>query len=145
MRAKLVAMERAGTLGGGTAPPGARARPLPRPPGPASGAVGFPPRSWAHELPAPEVGCLLVSKQPGMDFFDGTVVLIAAHGGCPGYPPKAGAATALSSRGLPGWGFRGALSTASAFLPLRFLPAQTVMGCGGEGGLELCGVAASAR
>lgn len=80
MRAKLVAMERAGALVAGPAPPGARARPPSRGQGAASAAVGFTPSSWAHELPAPEVGCLLVAKQPGMDFFDGTVVLIAAHG-----------------------------------------------------------------
>eukprot|EP00878_Enallax_costatus_P023662 GHUV01025185.1.p1 GENE.GHUV01025185.1~~GHUV01025185.1.p1 ORF type:complete len:222 (+),score=68.21 GHUV01025185.1:865-1530(+) len=42
-------------------------------------AYPFSNRNWAHELPAPEVGCLLVARQQGMDYFDKSVVLLVAH------------------------------------------------------------------
>lgn len=80
VRAKLVSLERSGALD--ARPPSSAARA----PAPRSGGGGgamcvsmFSPSAWAHELAAPEVGCVLVARQPGLDFFDGAVVLIAAH------------------------------------------------------------------
>jgi hypothetical protein len=77
-------MERSGAFSSGHASPGARAPHPPRAGVSAFSSLGFTPSAWAHELASPEVGCLLVARQPGMDFFDGTVVLVAAHGGLPG-------------------------------------------------------------
>jgi hypothetical protein len=66
-RAKLVAMERTTLLAPGCSSPQ---------------SFAFNSSIWAHELPAPEAGCLLVARQEGMDFFDRAVVLLAAHGEC---------------------------------------------------------------
>lgn len=67
-RAKLVAMEQAGLLEPGISSP------VP---------FAFSGTSWAHELPAPEPGCLLVARHgAGMqeaDFFARTVVCLVAH------------------------------------------------------------------
>lgn len=68
-RAKLVMMDRSGLLAPGCSSP------VP---------YAFSSSTWAHELPAPEVGCLLVARQQGMEFFDKSVVLLAAHGECQG-------------------------------------------------------------
>lgn len=75
-RAKLVQMEQRGLLNSSTnlsPKPAAAAR------GSGLGPFAFSSGSWAHELPGPEVGCVLVARQEGMQFFDRTVVLLAAH------------------------------------------------------------------
>ncbi|GBG00045.1 hypothetical protein Rsub_12870 [Raphidocelis subcapitata] len=76
VRARLVSLERAGTLGPAPLRPGLRPPPAR---GAGGGPGGFSPDAWAHELAAPEVGCVLVAKQQGLGFFDGAVLLIAAH------------------------------------------------------------------
>jgi hypothetical protein len=78
-RAKLIQMEQRGLLNPSTSlspKPSAAGR------GSGLGAFAFSSGSWAHELPGPEVGCVLVARQEGMQFFERTVVLLAAHGGC---------------------------------------------------------------
>jgi hypothetical protein len=77
VRARLISLEQSGTLGPAPLRPGLRPPPAR---GAAGGGPGFSPDSWAHELAAPEVGCVLVAKQQGLGFFEGTVLLIAAHG-----------------------------------------------------------------
>jgi hypothetical protein len=86
-RAKLIQMEQRGLLNpspkpqsllGATSKPAAAAAKR----GSGLGAFAFSSGSWAHELPGPEVGCVLVARQEGMHFFDRTVVLLAAHGEC---------------------------------------------------------------
>jgi hypothetical protein len=76
-RAKLIQLEQRGLLN-----PSSPLTPKPAAPGRGSGlgAFAFSSGSWAHELPALEVGCVLVARQEGMQFFDRTVVLLAAHG-----------------------------------------------------------------
>ncbi|KAF6259946.1 hypothetical protein COO60DRAFT_947191 [Scenedesmus sp. NREL 46B-D3] len=75
-RAKLIQMEQRGCLN-----PATSLGPKPAAPGRGSGLgmVAVSSGSWAHELPGPEVGCVLVARQDGMQFFDRTVVLLAAH------------------------------------------------------------------
>ena len=36
--------------------------------------------SWAHEIAAPEKGCLLVCRREGMGFFHQSVVFVLGHG-----------------------------------------------------------------
>jgi hypothetical protein len=76
-RAKLIQLEQRGLLN-----PSSSLTPKPAAPGRGSGlgAFAFSSGGWAHELPGPEVGCVLVARQEGMQFFDRTVVLLAAHG-----------------------------------------------------------------
>lgn len=45
-----------------------------------STAYPFSTESWAHELPTPEAGCLLVARQQGMNYFEKSVILLVAHG-----------------------------------------------------------------
>lgn len=80
-RAQLVALQRSGGLptvpdAGSAASTSAPAPPPPR-------AVRFCPTSWAHAIPAPEAGCLLVATPNCGDFFSQAVVLITSHGALP--------------------------------------------------------------